>query len=210
MREGYKRVDKLSDESEKVKNLLKNKKLVAIRRRNNIRRLALANFTTYDKFITFTFKENIKDIDFANRMFKNFIKRLRYKIGDFKYISVIQFQERGAVHYHALMDIGYLEKEQLEKLWGHGYCKINAIDYVDNVGAYIVSYMVKNFDDDRLRGRKAYLLSKNLSRPRVIKGVAVDKILNDIGVGPVYESEYLTEKNGVCYYKEFNLRRCRK
>jgi len=211
IRDGYKKVENFTEDNENnEKNLIKNMKEVAVRRRNNIRRLALVNFNHLDKFITLTFKENIVDISLSNKLFKQFIQRLRYRLGNFKYLAVIQFQERGAVHYHMLADIGYIKSEELEKIWGNGFIKINAIDNVDNVGAYIVSYMVKDFMDKRLRGRKAYFLSKNLDRPKIIKGVGEDDLSKELDMYLCYESEYMTEENGICRYKEFNLRRCRK
>ncbi|GAI10009.1 unnamed protein product, partial [marine sediment metagenome] len=43
-------------------------------------------------------------MDITNREFKKFIQRLRYQYGDFKYMAVIEFQDRGAIHYHMISD----------------------------------------------------------------------------------------------------------
>ncbi|MGM9458151.1 rolling circle replication-associated protein, partial [Lacticaseibacillus rhamnosus] len=76
-----------------------------------VRRLVLANFDAGSKFVTFTFAENVKDIDQANREWKKFVQRLRRRYGDFKYLSVIEFQKRGAVHYHMISDLPYVKKK---------------------------------------------------------------------------------------------------
>ena len=77
----------------------------ATRARNHIRRLTLSNFSSKDKFLTLTFADNIEDIEYANNEFKKFIKRLKRKYPRFRYISVIEFQKRGAIHYHCLVNL---------------------------------------------------------------------------------------------------------
>ena len=81
------------------------------RRRDTIRRLACCNFNNkYDKFLTLTFADNMTDIKECNLLFKNFIKRLKYQydLHNLKYLAVIEFQQRGAVHYHVLLNIPYI------------------------------------------------------------------------------------------------------
>ena len=56
-------------------------------------------------FLTLTFEENIIDIKRANYEFTKFIQRLNnhitgYKKSYLKYVNAIEFQKRGAVHYH--------------------------------------------------------------------------------------------------------------
>jgi hypothetical protein len=106
-----------ADEKAKKENRAK----VVTRIRNNVRRLAIANFDEHSKFFTTTFKDNVTDIGFGNNQFKKFIKRLKYSYGDFKYLAVIEFQKRGAIHYHILVDFEYIEQSELEKIWGNGF-----------------------------------------------------------------------------------------
>jgi len=76
-----------------------------MRTRSRVRRLIEANDGQYNeitKFITYTFKENIKSIKEANTYWKKYMKKIQYKYGKLKYITVIEFQERGAIHYHTL------------------------------------------------------------------------------------------------------------
>ena len=150
-----------------IENALKNYANTNQRRRDKIRRLACTNFNNkYDKFLTLTFAENKTNIEECNLLFKNFIKRLKYKYNllCLKYLAVIEFQERGAVHYHVLLNIPYIPHKELQELWGNGFVFVNAISHVDNLGAYILKYMTKDNNDTRLMGKKVYLTSRNLKQ----------------------------------------------
>lgn len=183
------------------------------RTRNNVRRLALANFDNDSKFVTFTFAENITDISVANREWKSFIKRLRYKYGKFKYMAVLEFQKRGAVHYHCIWDLPYIKKSELSEIWGQGFIKVNRIDHVDNVGAYIVKYMTKDLMDERFVGCKAYQCSKGLDRPIVLRDEELERVwqLYDLEhKKTAFESSYTSEHHGLIVYREYNLKRAGK
>lgn len=183
------------------------------RTRNNVRRLALANFDNGSKFVTFTFAENIKDIAVANQEWKRFIMRLRYKYGKFKYMAVLEFQKRGAVHYHCIWDLPYIKKSELSELWGQGFIKVNRIEHVDNVGAYIVKYMTKDLMDERFVGSKAYQCSKGLDRPIVLRDEELETVwqLYDLEhKKTAFESSYTSEHHGLIVYREYNLKRAGK
>lgn len=203
-----------------IENALKNYANTNQRRRDKIRRLACTNFNNrYDKFLTLTFAENKTNIEECNLLFKNFIKRLKYKYNllCLKYLAVIEFQERGAVHYHVLLNIPYISHKELQELWGNGFVFVNAISHVDNLGAYILKYMTKDNNDTRLMGKKAYLTSRNLKQEETIVNHDLkdfDKLeskiiqkynLNDLKA--VYEANYDTETLGNCTYKQYNLER---
>jgi len=187
-----------------------NRRLTCRRAREMIRRICLANFDERSKFITLTYAENQTDVTQANGDFKKFIQRLRYKYKDFKYVAVIEFQERGAVHYHMMSDLPYIPNEQLNGLWKMGYVKINDINHVDNVGAYMIKYMLKDTSDPRLRGKKAYLTSRGLDRPSVIRGEQARKIKDMYELDNkkiVFTNSYESEHHGKIIYKEYNLKR---
>ncbi|MGC4379452.1 protein Rep [Fictibacillus sp. Mic-4] len=182
----------------------------SVRCRNMIRRLCLANFDNKSKFVTLTFAENMQCLDTAHKQFKQFIQRMRYKYGTFKYIAVIEFQKRGAIHYHMMSDLPYIPNEKLAKIWRHGFVRINNISKVDNVGAYMVKYMLKDVEDDRLAGRKAYLYSKGLTRPEVFKNDDAWRIVkeNDLeNKKIVFTNSYISEYLGEVVYAEYNLKR---
>lgn len=198
--------DSLTEERKKIDN----RKANMYKARNNLRRLINANFHEHSKFITLTFKENLTDVKKANYEFMKFIQRLRYRYKGFKYIAVIEFQKRGAVHYHMISDLPYIENGELRKIWGQGFVKINDITHVDNVGAYMIKYMTKDIADERLMGLKSYQTSRGLIRPIELVGDEVDlmvKSLNLENKKTVFSNTYHTEHLGLAIHKEYNLKR---
>lgn len=186
----------------------------------NIRRLASCNFGEYSKFLTLTFKDgsvdDVGNIKECNREFKKFIQRLKYRVGDFKYIAVVEFQEendRGAVHYHVILNIPYVPHSDLLKLWGLGSVYIEAIkslEGVDNVGAYLTYYMSKDFSNDRLQGQKSYFTSRNLKKPEILRGhdaYEAERILMELDLKLVFTNHYESEQFGTIAYREYNLKR---
>ena len=125
-------------------------------------------------FLTLTFAENLTDIEIGNNEFTAFIRRLNYEITGsikayLKYVVVIEFQKRGAVHYHAIFfNLPFIEKKRIEEIWGNGWIKVKAIDEVKDVGFYVTKYMSKNFDDQRLKGHKCYFVSDGLIKPTIV------------------------------------------
>jgi len=189
-------------------NLLDNREKSLKRAKNEIRRLINANIDILDKFITLTFSKNETDLNYCNYEFNKFIKRLKYKYGDIEYIVVVEFQKRGAVHYHLLCNLGYVRNSTLREIWGNGFVKINRIDRVDNLGAYVTKYMQKDMNDERLQGRKSYFRSKGLKKPIVyttkkeVESLAVS-LLHDLQ--PVYQNIVNSEYTGLTTYTQYNL-----
>ena len=100
-------------------------------------------------FVTLTYKENMTCTKRLYTDFDKFMKRLRYKYRDkstIDYISVVEPQERGAWHCHVLMRFNdvkniYISNDSLREIWGHGFVRVNRIDNVDNIGAYVSAYL---------------------------------------------------------------------
>lgn len=151
------------------------------RAKKEVRRLVNCNLYNWtdneenrvtSKFLTLTFKENVQDIDDVNKAFAKFVQRLNYNLGyKIKYLSIVEFQKRGAIHYHVIIfNMPYKSVADLRDIWGYGFVKINKIDGVTNVGAYVCKYMTKPDDDklDRLKGRKMYFKSTGLLEPEII------------------------------------------
>ena len=118
--------------------------------RNSLGRLRdLINTNVVDtnkcKWVTLTYKENMQDTKRLYIDFKNFIKRIRYKLGKFEYIVCMEPQGRGAWHSHVIMifpEIApFIPNKEMEKLWSHGFTKTKDLDNIDNVGAYLTAYL---------------------------------------------------------------------
>lgn len=169
------------DRVEEVKPILLSN---AIRSNLNCQRIAKANRDNWESFITLTFKENITDIVYANKIFNAWVSNVRKLKKDFKYIAVPEFQKRGAVHYHILSNLGkedtniiIPQKERTEKTkdlttlfdvkyWSRGFARVDFIkgDY-KKIYSYICKYMTKDIDD-KLFGKHRYFNSQNLNKPR--------------------------------------------
>jgi len=125
------------------------------------------------KFVTYTFADNITDVASANALWSAHIRALNIRFDrKLRYLCAVEFQERGAVHYHVLFfNMPFVRelKKILAEQWGHGFIKVKAIGKVKNIGLYMSKYMVKAVSDKRLSGKKAYFGSRNLERPVVYR-----------------------------------------
>ncbi len=133
-------------------------------------RLVAANFGDANgRFITLTYAENFQDVEAANRHFNTFIKRLRKEYGsEFRYVVTIEFQKRGAVHYHMLTDMPYIKDTELRRIWGHGFVKVKEVKNSKHAAVYVGKYMGKGTVDKRLTGKKNFWASRNMTYPKVL------------------------------------------
>ena len=109
-----------------------------------------------------------------------------------------------------ISDLPYIPKEKLSKIWGNGFVRINDIAKVDDVGAYLIGYMNKMINDKRLLRNKAYLISKNLDKPKELYGYKLKRCMDKYDLWnrkPTYSNSYISERHGRVDYKEFNLKR---
>ena len=170
-------------------------------KRFEIKRIIDCNYDDKSTFLTLTFKENIQDIERANREFTLFIKRLkRYlKNQQLKYIATWELQQRGAIHYHlVLFSVPYIDNKKLGELCANGFIKINKIkETVKNeaVGVYITKYFVKDLEK-KANQKKAYFCSRNLIKPKETKKKLDFDEMNDI----------LTDEKDLLYIKNFIAR----
>lgn len=194
-------IQKQSSDPEKKE---RNKKRNAYRSRKKLIDLAMTNFSKGDKFLTLTYDDHqvfdIRDIKESNIRFTLFIRRLRHRIPYLKYLAVIEFQDRngrGAVHYHMLCNIPYMDWRKLKKLWSHGDIHIRRPKSQKQVVFYLPKYFDKNIHDLRFSGRRSFMYSKNLKRPKEIKGPVAEQLakkikekLPQIGKIQEYKSDY--------------------
>lgn len=158
------------------------------RSRNMIIDYACEYEKEWKSFLTLTFKENIKDIDYANKIFHKFMvqfkRRCKKQDLNLMYICVPEFQKRGAVHYHLLtnipLDSDLLPRQEHDKYknfynvryWNHGFSSAfdikNDTDDTFNIALYVVKYLFKDLDQ-RLFGHRRVLTSHNLKKPNVYK-----------------------------------------
>lgn len=175
--------------------------------RQQIRRLVECNngrFGYPPVFLTFTFKENITDVTYANSIFHDFIRRLAFEIRKRpRYLAIIEFQKRGAVHFHCVffnldpvIELRERRERFIARLWAHGFIDIERIRNARVASAYVCKYLNKAVHDRRLIGRKAFFTSRSLFRPKTyLAKQSIDTILGSITIKSskvdCYESYYL-------------------
>lgn len=144
------------------------------RARQTVRRLIWTNQTKYTKFVTLTYADTVLEVKQVQRDITTFVQRMRRNGYEMRYLYVLEHQKErgnreendGCLHVHMLIfNDKYLDHETLEKRWGHGFVKINALENVQNVGAYVCKYITK--DNVTEFGRRTFACSNNLSRPKV-------------------------------------------
>lgn len=215
----------VTDEESRLRKI-ESRKSSMNRSRSILRRLINANAWKWIKpsglsylpiFLTFTFAENVTDIKIANPIFTKFIKRLNYEITGskesfLKYVVVTEFQERGAIHFHTIFfNLKHIWVDTLTEIWGEGFVKLKKIEHVDNVGAYMCKYMGKDFDDDRLDGKKRYFSSRGLIKPTIIKDEEkVSAVVSKIPIEYLkkkreFERKYKGKKIGMVEYTQYLL-----
>lgn len=187
------------------------------RTRSRIVRLINSN-PDLKAFVTLTFNYDVPSLIESNPVFKKFIKRLKRKVPNLKYIAIPEFQSDndyygrpkpngGSVHYHLLVNFEMASSE-LETLWQVGFVKINRIKHVNHLGLYVSKYVGKNLFDIRYFGMRKILASKNLEQPIIITILKEVKefIANAIGnIPPLFEKSYRSDWLGKIQYRLYGF-----
>ena len=179
-----------------------------IRSKLQCQRLAKANAEEWETFITLTFAENEQNVESANRKFRYFIDKIRRVKKNFKYLCILEFQKRGAIHYHLLTNIStnddkliYSQSDNPKfkhiKYWNLGFDSIEVIkDDIKKIVGYISKYMTKDIDN-RLFGHRRYFYSNNLNKP--LENYIDTDIVRDFNFyqkkiqefQPIYHNDYI-------------------
>lgn len=214
------------EESERKMRDEKNLKDSLRRTQNTLRRTVNSNVGKWgekEKFLTLTFAEHLTDQSETNKLFTSFVKKLSYSIfktrSALKYVCVVERMANGRIHYHVLFfNLPYVPAEKLAEIWGHGFVKINAIDNVDNVGAYVVKYMSKTAVENseksaKEKDKKLYFVSRGLHKPKeYANGTKKDdqniaSFMYEMDNFKVFESSFENEHLGHITYKQYNMNR---
>lgn len=62
------------------------------------------------------------------------------------------------------------------QMWGQGFVDLVCTDGSHKISGYLSKYMSKTFVDSRLRGKKAFIASRNIKRPVVQKNAMVEPL----------------------------------
>jgi len=178
------------------------------------KRLVRANISVFERplLITLTYAENQADISISRKDFNAFARNLRFAFGQkVRYITVAEYQRRGAVHFHTLVwglpnGMAAIERSTrlVATLWQHGFVDVIETDGSPKLANYLAKYFGKQLIDPRFFGRKAYIASRNVERPVVDKNTVVFPYL----ISPnrlLYEVEYMTPYMGKGRYRMYRL-----
>lgn len=205
---GYRRRKRIEIKTEEKENSPKEKTAYSVNRtRTEIRRLINSN-PQLCKFLTLTFKRNMTNLKKANYFFNIFIQKMQSRFKEFQYLAVVEFQKRGAVHYHLLCNLRYVQSGKIEKIWNNGFIKINRIDRISNLGAYVCKYVQKELFDKRMFRKKKYFCSQTLQRPTEIVGQNA-KFFAEKGKENwklIWENEFENEYRGKVLYKQYQIK----
>lgn len=186
----------------------------------NFRRLVSSNLGRAENPIlaTFTYRENMGDLRQGRADWNAFARRAFGVFGEgFKYITVAEFQLRGAVHFHALLwgiapsiVAGERSTRLVASLWGKGFVDLAVTNGSDKLATYLAKYLSKTYTDPRLFGMKAYIASRNVKRPYIDRGAILSSYWYterdgiDLSTAIcVHQHEYDTQFYGRAIYKRF-------
>ncbi len=104
-------------------------------------------------FVTLTYRENMRDTRRLYDDFRKFFQKLRRAVPSVSgYLAACEPQKRGAWHVHVLLLSNnaflYIPNSLVNKKWGHGFTKVQRVSSVNDVGAYLTSYLT-NIKDGR-------------------------------------------------------------
>lgn len=136
-------------------------------KREHLVRLADVNFEAGScVFVTLTFRENLQDYDLALKSFKSFTKCLRRKLDNLKYIATLETQQRGAYHFHLIVNCETVQfaLDNLVQCWHNGIVDVQAVDNVKKAVLYMTKDMVNQGRNHPLYGRRCYFVSQGLEK----------------------------------------------
>jgi len=167
--------------------------------------------------VTLSTKEVITDVDRFQRLFQEFVRRVR-RSAEFEYVATHETQERGALHLH----IAVANKQDYKFLWsvwlgvvgiGQGRVHVTSgskASSVNRIAGYISKYIAKSFESGELNKRRywaskgiakaiktVHLLRKDWDFMQVIMYVA--EITDDFGCPRFFQQAWMDYKKGLLW-----------
>lgn len=191
-----------------------------LRTKLEVQRLAKTNAKYWTSFITLTYEENFTDISLSKKHLHNLVRQITRIKPDFRYLCVIEFQKRGAIHYHMLTNLTTQDNNIIVpqennkkfydlKQWKHGFSSFEDVGGdIRKIVGYISKYMTKECDD-RLFSVRRYSYSRNLDKPIVNYIDTTDikhlEFFNQLlkGKTAIYSNTYLDKNEDMVYFEEF-------
>lgn len=149
--------------SQEVSNADRERNYKRIKR--NTRRICLAN-DLGQIHLVLTYKENMQDVEKADKQFKAFIFNLRQIYPSVIYLATREFQKRGAIHYHVLLN-QRIDIRKVQSIWTYGFITLVAHKNQLKAIMYVLKYISKEVGKTVLttvdgHTKKSYLSSHGL------------------------------------------------
>lgn len=113
-------------------------------------------------FVTLTYPEAYPDPHTAKRHLRAFLKRVYRLVGKRANVWRLEFQERGAPHFHILfVDLPWIDKEKIQEMWGEiigcerPFTRIEFCRNKKKTMYYVSKYIAKN-DYKKVKGTRVY------------------------------------------------------
>lgn len=164
------------------------------------------------RWVTLTYSENMTDTKRLYKDYERFWKRFKYRYGNnIEYIIACEPQGRGAWHIHALFiwqncNAPYIPNEELRRLWGQGFVRINALDNCDNIGAYLTAYL-GDMDLQEAIDNKCFSVPVGITADNFVAGGDVKLCTVTDANGNKVEKKYVKGMRLRMYPADFNLYR---
>jgi hypothetical protein len=180
------------------------------RARSRLRHLILA--IGADHLLTMTYRENVGDFERACADLKKFVRLVKARKPNWRYIAVAERQRRGAWHWH-LAVVGRQELALLRTSWrrvaGDGNIDVAQAKSSPHGGSlalvrYLGKYLAKGFDDDRALNARRFRASIGIEVPMQVlkvppgrRGETIAFALEELqrvagSVGHVWQSDDLS------------------
>jgi len=168
-------------------------------------------------FFTFTVAESV-GIERGYEYLADFWSRVRQNsIECERYITVPEFQKRGAIHFHLIIwgMNKYAEQErdtrQIQNLWQRGFVDCLITDGSQKIAGYMAKYMRKSMFDKRLIGQKAYTASRSCMRSMSVSSEfasshALEAWGLDLSTPPLQDKLFVTQWLGQGRYRLYKLK----
>lgn len=141
----------------------------------NIRRDLLT--ITADRMITLTYESNQQDRAAALGHLRQFIRVMRREFAHWQSVSVLEYQKRGAIHFHIAVS-GFYEIDIIRSAWQRIIGEkaiVNMAFQPDGRGnpcgklaSYMGKYLAKDMDQGRTFGEHRYFRTEGIERPREV------------------------------------------
>lgn len=165
---------------------------------------------SYVRWCCLTYKDNVQDREKVYQDFRKFNQRFKYYLQKKglpipEFIDILEPQGRGSFHHHLLYiwneKAPYIPNADFERLWGHGFTKVQKIDGITNVAAYLTAYLsdmelpedkweyLKYFDESEVKemvingerkafvkGQRLKLYPSNMNIVRHSKGIKYPEV----------------------------------